>query len=117
MKIINSVVSNIEKFSGFTVTVKKAFLINATPYKNKIGYTVYPVKSISGILIVLSDDTGERSRIIRQVAFDEKGNHYRFIGSCEHGPIFELAAKDKYDGFTALETIELIRLRDAIIAR
>ena len=114
---IESVISNLKRVSGLTVEVKTSFLVNDTPYRNEDGYVVYPEKSIEGILVILLDDTGEeRPRVVRQVAFDISGNHYRFCGSCQYGPIFELTPKDGYDGFTALEAIELVRLRDAIIA-
>lgn len=113
---IESVISNLKRVSGLTVEVFTSFLVDDTPYRNEDGFMVYPEKPIEGILVVLSDDTGERSRVVRQVAFDSEGNHYRFCGSCQYGPIFGIAPKDGYDGFTALEAIELVRLRDAIIS-
>lgn len=113
---IKSVAKNIERLTGFTVDTKNEFFIHDEPYKNEQGMTVYPWKSINGIVIILYDDTEERPRVVRQVAFDTAGNHYRFAGSDGRNCVFENVRDDKYGGFTALEAIELVRLRDAIIA-
>ena len=110
---LTSIVKKLESISNMNIEVTDSFFTLDTPYKNEMGLTVYPWKQMDGWLIVFSSN----SFIKRQIAFDKYGQHYRFAGSDGSNSVFELTPNDKYEGFTALECIELVRLRDAIIAR
>jgi hypothetical protein len=113
--IVESVAANIESISGYainTFTIFKVFNSNANTFD-----------IVKGIVIQLRDENDENypdGRIVRQIAFDSEGNHYRFWGS--EGPGFPIFQKtnnwhDHYGGFTPYEIIELVRLRDWIISQ